>query len=76
MPMLGVNLPAHFMIMPAAEGVEVLVDAYKGGEVCYLQVSQGGGGTMPTGVCEGGRGCYLQGLGFFVPSATPHLAHT
>ena len=42
MPMLGVNLPAHFMIMPAAEGMEVLVDAFNGGEVCYLQVSQGG----------------------------------
>lgn len=36
-PMTGVNLPAHFMIRPALPGVEVLVDAFHGGEVCYLE---------------------------------------
>jgi regulator of sirC expression with transglutaminase-like and TPR domain len=29
LPMVGVNLPVHFMIKPAVDDLEVLVDAYK-----------------------------------------------
>ena len=35
-PMVGVNLPAHLMIRPDVEGVEVMVDAFNQGEFCYL----------------------------------------
>jgi len=40
MPMVGVNIPAHFMIRPDVEGVEVLVDAFQQGEVKYLEEAQ------------------------------------
>ena len=37
LPMVGVNLPAHFMIRPAVEDVEVLVDPYNGGEIISVE---------------------------------------
>jgi hypothetical protein len=38
--MAGVNLPSHFMIRPAVEGVELLVDAYHDGEVLCLEEAE------------------------------------
>jgi hypothetical protein len=40
LPMAGVNLPSHFMIRPAVEGVELLVDAYHEGEVLCLEEAE------------------------------------
>lgn len=37
LPMVGINLPGHFMLAPAGEDLEVLVDAFNGGEVCFLE---------------------------------------
>lgn len=34
--MLGVSLPGHFMLKPKAQDLEILVDAFNGGEVCFL----------------------------------------
>jgi len=36
-PMVGVNLPAHFMIRPVVEDMEVLVDCFKGGELVFVE---------------------------------------
>ncbi|KAK3269915.1 hypothetical protein CYMTET_21663 [Cymbomonas tetramitiformis] len=36
-PMVGVNLPAHFMIRPLAEDVEILVDCYNKGETLFVE---------------------------------------
>lgn len=36
-PMVGVNLPAHFMIRPLAENVEILVDCYNKGETLFVE---------------------------------------
>lgn len=46
LPMMGVNLPSHFMMQPDVEGVEFLVDAFHRGEMCYVQV---GGGAQGLG---------------------------
>ncbi|KAF6256703.1 Transglutaminase-like superfamily-domain-containing protein [Scenedesmus sp. NREL 46B-D3] len=35
--MAGVNLPAHFMIRPQVEGMELMVDAFNGGQLTALQ---------------------------------------
>jgi regulator of sirC expression with transglutaminase-like and TPR domain len=35
--MLGVNLPMHFMIRPAVEDVEVLVDPFNAGEIICVE---------------------------------------
>jgi hypothetical protein len=40
LPMAGVNLPSHFMLRPAVEGVELLVDAYHDGEVLCLEEAE------------------------------------
>ncbi|KAK9811709.1 hypothetical protein WJX72_008808 [[Myrmecia] bisecta] len=37
LPMHGLNLPGHFMIKPSLEDLELLVDPFQGGEVCFLQ---------------------------------------
>lgn len=37
LPMIGLNLPGHFMLTPTDEDVEVLIDAFAGGEVCFLE---------------------------------------
>jgi regulator of sirC expression with transglutaminase-like and TPR domain len=37
LPMVGINLPAHFMCRPAVEDIEVLVDAYNGGEIISVE---------------------------------------
>ena len=37
LPMVGVNLPAHFMIRPVVEDMEVLVDCFRGGEIMFLE---------------------------------------
>ncbi|KAL4432003.1 hypothetical protein ABPG77_000270 [Micractinium sp. CCAP 211/92] len=37
LPMVGVNIPGHFMISPADPELEFLVDAFQGGEVCFSQ---------------------------------------
>jgi regulator of sirC expression with transglutaminase-like and TPR domain len=36
-PMIGINLPAHFMVRPVAEGVEALVDVYNGGAIIAVE---------------------------------------
>lgn len=36
-PMVGVNLPAHFMIRPVVEDMEVLVDCFRGGEILFVE---------------------------------------
>lgn len=38
--MAGINLPSHFMIRPSVEGVELLVDAFHGGEVLCLDEAE------------------------------------
>mmetsp|Transcript_14545 Transcript_14545/g.23952 ORF Transcript_14545/g.23952 Transcript_14545/m.23952 type:complete len:437 (+) Transcript_14545:265-1575(+) len=37
MPMVGVNLPAHFMIRPVVDEMEVLVDCFRGGEILFVE---------------------------------------
>ena len=37
LPMVGVNLPAHFMIRPVVEEMEVLVDCFKEGEIVFVE---------------------------------------
>ena len=37
LPMVGVNLPAHFMIRPVVEDMEVLVDCFRGGEIMFVE---------------------------------------
>ena len=37
LPMVGVNLPAHFMIRPVVEEMEVLVDCFKDGEIVFVE---------------------------------------
>lgn len=37
LPMVGVNIPGHFMISPADPELAFLVDAFQGGEVCFIQ---------------------------------------
>ena len=37
LPMLGVNLPLHFVIRPAVEDVEVLVDPFNAGEIISVE---------------------------------------
>merc|ERR1712224_603335 len=37
LPMIGVNLPAHFMIRPDVEGMGMLVDCFRGGKVMFAQ---------------------------------------
>lgn len=37
LPMVGVNLPGRFMIRPAIEDMEVLVDCFNAGEVLFVQ---------------------------------------
>ena len=36
-PMVGVNLPAHFMIRPVVEDMEVLVDCFNDGELKFVE---------------------------------------
>jgi regulator of sirC expression with transglutaminase-like and TPR domain len=37
LPMIGVNLPAHFMCRPATEAVELFVDPFNAGEVLSIE---------------------------------------
>lgn len=37
LPMVGVNLPAHFVVRPVAEGVEALVDVYNAGAIIAVE---------------------------------------
>jgi regulator of sirC expression with transglutaminase-like and TPR domain len=37
LPMVGINLPAHFMCRPAVEDIEVLVDAYNEGAIISVE---------------------------------------
>ena len=37
LPMVGVNLPAHFMIRPVVEDMEVLVDCFRGGDLLFVE---------------------------------------
>lgn len=39
-PMLGVNLPAHFMIRPLVEGSELLVDPFRMGELIDVETAE------------------------------------
>ncbi len=36
-PMVGINLPGHFIIRPIAENMEIFVDPFNGGEILFLQ---------------------------------------
>ncbi len=36
-PMVGINLPGHFIIRPIAEDLEIFVDPFNGGEILFLQ---------------------------------------
>jgi regulator of sirC expression with transglutaminase-like and TPR domain len=36
-PMVGINLPGHFIIRPIAENLEIFVDPFNGGEILFLQ---------------------------------------
>ncbi|PZV12704.1 MAG: hypothetical protein DCF22_11830 [Leptolyngbya sp.] len=36
-PMVGINLPGHFIIRPIAEDMEIFVDPFNGGEILFLQ---------------------------------------
>jgi regulator of sirC expression with transglutaminase-like and TPR domain len=36
-PAVGVNLPAHFMIRPVVEEMEVLVDCMNSGEMLFVE---------------------------------------
>ncbi|KAG1654782.1 hypothetical protein FOA52_008967 [Chlamydomonas sp. UWO 241] len=40
LPMVAVNIPAHLMLRPQRADLHVLVDAFKGGELCYLEDAQ------------------------------------
>ena len=37
LPCVGVNLPAHFVVRPVAEGVEALVDVYNAGAIIAVE---------------------------------------
>lgn len=39
-PMIGVNLPAHFMIRPLVEGSELLVDPFRMGELIDVETAE------------------------------------
>lgn len=36
-PMVGINMPGHFIIRPIAEDMEIFVDPFHGGEILFLQ---------------------------------------
>lgn len=36
-PMVGINMPGHFIIRPIAEDLEIFVDPFNGGEILFLQ---------------------------------------
>ena len=36
-PMIGINLPGHFIIRPIAEDMEIFVDPFHGGNILFLQ---------------------------------------
>ncbi|MEX0267618.1 SirB1 family protein [Leptolyngbyaceae cyanobacterium UHCC 1019] len=36
-PMVGINLPGHFIIRPIAEDMEIFVDPFHGGDILFLQ---------------------------------------
>ncbi|MBM0740041.1 tetratricopeptide repeat protein [Phormidium sp. CLA17] len=37
LPMVGINMPGHFLIRPIAEDMEIFVDPFHGGEILFLQ---------------------------------------
>ncbi|KAK9836464.1 hypothetical protein WJX74_000992 [Apatococcus lobatus] len=44
--MRGVQLPAHFMIAPEDQDLEILVDPFNGGEICFVQDAEQRLGTI------------------------------
>jgi regulator of sirC expression with transglutaminase-like and TPR domain len=36
-PMIGINMPGHFIIRPIAQDMEIFVDPFNGGDILFLQ---------------------------------------
>ena len=80
-PMVGLNLPSHFMIRPATDEVAFLVDPYHRGEVLFLEARAVGrwclwrpAARRVAPASAGCRGADLAAVGRHPGQARPQLA--